>query len=83
MSRLKPGWQAAPTPRAPMTSTGRGGEHGHLPDLPDLHASLFLVGSGIPAGRDLGVVDMRDVAPTLARWLGVSLPAADGKALLP
>ena len=25
---------------------------------------------------------MRDVAPTLAQWLGVSLPAADGKALL-
>ena len=80
---LKPGWQAATAPLAPMTSPGRGGQHGHLPDLPDLHASLFLVGFGVPAGRDLGLVDMRDVAPTFARRLGLSLPTADGKALLP
>jgi predicted AlkP superfamily pyrophosphatase or phosphodiesterase len=80
---LKPGWQAATAPLAPMTSPGRGGQHGHLPDLPDLHASLFLVGFGVPAGRDLGLVDMRDVAPTFARRLGLSLPTAHGKALLP
>jgi predicted AlkP superfamily pyrophosphatase or phosphodiesterase len=80
---LKPGWQAASAPLAPMLSKGRGGQHGHLPDLPDLHAAFFLVGAGVPAGRDLGVVDMRDVAPTLARRLGLSLPTADGKALLP
>lgn len=80
---LKPGWQAATAPLAPLTSRGQGGQHGHLPDLPDLHASLFLVGFGVPGGRDLGLVDMRDVAPTLARRLGLSLPTADGKALLP
>jgi predicted AlkP superfamily pyrophosphatase or phosphodiesterase len=80
---LKPGWQAATTPMAAMTSPGRGGQHGHLPDLPDLHASLFLVGFGVPVGRDLGLVDMRDVAPTLARRLGLPLPTADGKTLLP
>ncbi|HXU91582.1 MAG TPA: ectonucleotide pyrophosphatase/phosphodiesterase [Methylomirabilota bacterium] len=80
---LKPGWQAASMPLAPMIARGRGGDHGHLPDLPELHASFFLVGAGVPAGRDLGVVDMRDIAPTLARRLGLSLPSADGKALLP
>lgn len=80
---LKPGWYAATVPRAPLISPGRGGQHGHLPDLPDLHASLFMVGFGVPAGRDLGIVDMRDVAPTLARRLGLSLPSADGKVLLP
>ena len=80
---LKPGWQATAAPLAPMISKGRGGDHGHLPDLPELHASLFLVGAGVPAGRDLGVVDMRDIAPTVARRLGLSLPTADGKTLLP
>jgi hypothetical protein len=80
---LKPGWQAASLPRAPLIAKGRGGDHGHLPDLPELHASFFLVGAGVPAGRDLGVVDMRDIAPTLARRLSLSLPSADGKALLP
>ena len=80
---MKPGWQVAPGTQGPLTSAGRGGTHGHLPDLPDLHASLFMVGAGVPAGRDLGVVDMRDIAPTVARRIGVSLPTADGKTLLP
>jgi predicted AlkP superfamily phosphohydrolase/phosphomutase len=56
--------------------------HGGLPDLPDLRASFFLIGPGVPAGRSLGVVDMRDVAPTLAHLMGLSLPGADGKNLL-
>jgi hypothetical protein len=42
-----------------------------------------MVGAGVPAGRDLGVVDMRDIAPTVAQRIGVSLPTADGKTLLP
>jgi len=37
----------------------------------------------VPAGRTLGLIDMRDVAPTLARRVGLSLPTADGKILLP
>jgi len=31
-----------------------GGTHGAMPDLPDLHASFFLVGPGVPAGNSLG-----------------------------
>ena len=60
-----------------------GGTHGALPDLPDLRAAFFLVGPGVPAGRSLGVIDMRDVAPTPAHEVGLSLPSADGKILLP
>jgi predicted AlkP superfamily pyrophosphatase or phosphodiesterase len=80
---LKPGWRMSTTPRGALLSKSQGGTHGHLPDLPDLHASFFLVGPGVPAGRALGVVDMRDIAPTLARRVGLSLPTADGKILLP
>jgi len=29
------------------------------------------------------VIDMRDIAPTLAKEVGLALPSADGKALLP
>jgi hypothetical protein len=60
-----------------------GGVHGELPDLPDLRASFFLVGPGVSAGTSLGVIDMRDVAPTLAHLAGLSLSSADGKNLLP
>jgi len=81
---LKPGWQTGSSLSGPVVSPRKvGGTHGQLPDLPDLSASFFLVGPGLAAGRSLGTIDMRDVAPTLARRLGLPFPSADGKALLP
>jgi hypothetical protein len=58
------------------------GSHGHLPANPEMDASFFVAGPGIPAGRDLGRVDMRDIAPTLAGLLGLTLPLAEGHDLL-
>jgi hypothetical protein len=81
---LKPGWRTGSTVDGPVLSKTRvGGTHGAMPDLPDLHASFFLVGPGVPAGKSLGTIDMRDVAPTVAHEIGLSLPSADGKVLLP
>jgi predicted AlkP superfamily pyrophosphatase or phosphodiesterase len=54
----------------PAPSTGM---HGYLPSHPEMRSSFFLRGKGIAAGRDLGVVDMRQIAPTLARILGLTL----------
>jgi len=59
-----------------------GGTHGYLPSVPDMDSAFFLAGEGIPRGLDLGRIDMRDVAPTLAAILGVSLPSAEGRDLL-
>jgi predicted AlkP superfamily pyrophosphatase or phosphodiesterase len=50
------------------------GTHGYLPSRPEMHASFFIRGPNIDAGRDLGVIDMRQIAPTLAAILGVRLP---------
>jgi predicted AlkP superfamily pyrophosphatase or phosphodiesterase len=55
------------------------GTHGHAPDLPEVDASFFIAGPGIPAGLDLGRIDMRDVAPTLAGRLGLEMNAAEGR----
>ena len=60
-----------------------GGTHGYLPDAPQLYASFFIVGPTIPPGRDLGIIDQRSIAPTLARLLGVRLASAEAPALLP
>jgi predicted AlkP superfamily pyrophosphatase or phosphodiesterase len=80
---LKPGWKTGSTLEGPILSKIKtGGTHGGLPDLPELRASFFLVGPGVPAGRSLGIIDMRDVAPTLAHAAGLSLPTAEGKNLL-
>ena len=58
------------------------GTHGFLPENPDMDATFLLAGPGIPRGRDLGRIDMRDVAPTVAALLGLSLPAAEGRDVL-
>lgn len=55
--------------------------HGYLPDRPDMRASFFIQGEGIASGKQLGVVDMRQIAPTLASVLGVSLPTAKASKL--
>jgi predicted AlkP superfamily pyrophosphatase or phosphodiesterase len=81
---MKPGWHTGSTLTGPVLSKRKpGGTHGELPDLPDLRAAFFVIGPGVPAGRSLGLIDMRSVAPTLAHLAGLSLPTADGKNLLP
>ncbi len=81
---LKTGWRTGASLTGPIAAKVKpGGTHGELPDVPDLRASFFVVGPGVPAGKDLGLIDMRDVAPTLAKEAGLELPSADGKALLP
>jgi predicted AlkP superfamily pyrophosphatase or phosphodiesterase len=81
---LKPGWRTGSGLTGPVVSSIKaGGTHGELPDLPEMRAAFFLVGPGVPAGKNLGLIDMRDIAPTLAKEAGLSLPTADGTPLLP
>jgi len=80
----KPGWfVGSGYDGAVVTKTNRFGTHGHLPDLPELRAAFFFVGPGVPSARSLGLIDMRDIAPTVAKRLGLALPSAEGKSLLP
>jgi len=58
-----------------------GGTHGYLPTHPELLASFFIAGPGVRKGLDLGEIDMRSVAPTLAKVMGTTLPSADLKSL--
>jgi hypothetical protein len=41
-----------------------------------MRASFFMAGFRIARHRDLGVIDMRQIAPTVAKLLGVRLPTA-------
>ena len=56
--------------------TAARGMHGYFPDVPAMRASLIANGPGITAGRDLGVIDMRAIAPAVAARLGVTLQDA-------
>lgn len=55
------------------------GMHGYFPDHVEMRATLII--DGAARKGPLGEVDMRDIAPTVAKVLGVPLPSADGKAL--
>jgi len=55
---------------------GTRGSHGFSPEYPEMRASFFAVGAGIAHHRDLGLVDMRQIAPTVAKMLHVAMPTA-------
>jgi predicted AlkP superfamily pyrophosphatase or phosphodiesterase len=80
----KPGWNMGTALDGPiLRKTKPGGTHGELPELADLRASFFFVGPGIARAHALGVIDMRDVAPTLAHAVHLPFSSADGKNLIP
>ena len=57
------------------------GEHGFPLDYPQARTLLWLSGPGIQKGRVLERANLVDIAPTLARALGLELPQAQGRAL--
>jgi predicted AlkP superfamily pyrophosphatase or phosphodiesterase len=52
------------------------GSHGFSPQYPAMRASFFALGSGVAHHRDLGLIDMRQIAPTVARILGAPMQTA-------
>jgi predicted AlkP superfamily pyrophosphatase or phosphodiesterase len=75
---MKLGYYALSDATSPLLSDVQGtpGSHGFSPEYPEMRAAFFIEGSGIARGRNLGLIDMRQVAPTVAQLLGVRLPAA-------
>lgn len=58
--------------------TSTRGYHGYAPDRPEMYASFLALGPGLHRRGDLGLIRMTAIAPTIARYLGVSLgPEAD------
>lgn len=55
--------------------------HGYDPRYASMRASLVLYGPGVAAGK-LEKARLIDVAPTVARWLGLRLERAEGKPLM-
>ncbi len=79
---LKPGFYTGAAIAGPLlTPTPGRGTHGYAADDPEMYASFFAVGPDIGKHQDLGLIDMRQIAPTVAGVLGVELPDAEGKPL--
>jgi len=75
---MKLGYYALADATSPLVSDvpGTAGSHGFSPEYPEMRAAFFVAGSGIARGRDLGLIDMRQIAPTVAQLLGVRLSSA-------
>jgi predicted AlkP superfamily pyrophosphatase or phosphodiesterase len=58
------------------------GAHGYLNTDPDMQALFIASGAHIRRGVDLGTISNLRVAPTIAKILGISLPAAKQEPLL-
>jgi predicted AlkP superfamily pyrophosphatase or phosphodiesterase len=74
---LQPGFETGHDPAAPTTSPSTyKGMHGYVPTLAAMQSVFIIAGPGIAAHGDLGQIDMRAIAPMIAKTLGVSLTAA-------
>lgn len=61
----------------------RDGTHGYLPHHPDMRGIFIAWGRGVPAGTKVGLLNNTQVAPTIARLLGLELPSSEGKPIQP
>jgi len=75
---LKPGYAMGGAWSGPLVTRNEAGNgtHGWLPGEPEMRAAFFITGAGIAKGRNLGSIDMRQIAPTFAKLLDVPLPRA-------
>jgi predicted AlkP superfamily pyrophosphatase or phosphodiesterase len=80
---FKIGYEMGKNPLAPLVSPSTlKGMHGYFPTAPEMLSTFLISGTGISRHGSLGLIDMRDIAPTLAKELGVKLENAQGKARL-
>jgi predicted AlkP superfamily pyrophosphatase or phosphodiesterase len=58
-----------------------GGAHGHVPNRRQSRAAFMIRGPGIKRNKDIGIVRLLDVAPSIARVLGIELEDVEGTVL--
>jgi predicted AlkP superfamily pyrophosphatase or phosphodiesterase len=75
---LAPGVTASSSARPPAVGPGSGANHGFPPEIPELHTGFIAWGAGVARGAVLDTIDLVDVAPFVARLLGLDLEPLDG-----
>jgi predicted AlkP superfamily pyrophosphatase or phosphodiesterase len=75
---LKIGYEMAYSLSMPLIAKPSNlGMHGYVPEHAEMRSSFFVVGPHISAGKSLGEIDMRQIAPTLADVLHIHLAGAE------
>jgi predicted AlkP superfamily pyrophosphatase or phosphodiesterase len=56
-----------------------GGHHGYDPNIPDMHTGFIAYGAGITKGGHIQEMRVVDIAPLIAKLLGIEFKTPDGK----
>ena len=79
----EPGFAFVDSPHAPpVRAAARRGAGGYLPHRPEMNAGFVAWGRGIRSGVRVPIMQQTDVAPTVARLLGLDLGEVEGRALV-
>jgi hypothetical protein len=70
---MKPGFSIGSSMDTISGAIKPGGTHGFSPSHPEMRASFAIAGPGIRPGVNVGDIDMRSIAPTLAELMGGTL----------
>jgi len=63
---------------APVRPAPQKGVHGYLPDNPDMYTGFIGYGAGFKEGTMVNQIGLEDIAPLIARLLGIPFNAPDG-----
>lgn len=76
---LEPGYRSSAALTDPFVESisSRRGTHGYSPEQRTMDAVFFMKGPGIRESEDIGRIDMRNIAPTLAKYMNTTLPDAE------
>ena len=56
----------------------KGGHHGYDPNIPDMYTGFIIAGAGIKKGLVLKELTVTDIAPIIAKLLGIEFKTPDG-----
>ncbi len=76
-----PGVKFTSSAAPPVLGPSSGGTHGFFPDFPEIMTGFVGFGAGFKQGFRAHRIGMEDIAPTIARLLGLRFEAPDGEAL--
>jgi hypothetical protein len=77
----KPDYAFAGDAAKTYITDANGGTHGFLNSDPQMQAIFLAWGAGVPRGAQLGAITNREVAPTIAKLLGLEFKSAKSSAL--
>jgi predicted AlkP superfamily pyrophosphatase or phosphodiesterase len=80
-ANLGPGTLIQQNPLDGLFINTAGGHHGYDPDIPDMYTGFIAAGAGINKTGVIPQLGVQDIAPLIAKLLGIDFSAPDGKVI--